>query len=123
MKLCPNPYASENTRRLLNLLSSHLSTRKGCSGTEYVLKISGDTIEFSPNVYCFPDLHKRKQTDRMPILEHVLLQHMSDVLRSQYDTIFVDGIYWYKLSVDRSRRRWTRYMIYDIVNHADFGGC
>lgn len=104
----------ENTKMLLNLIASHLSTRKCCKGKEYVLTLSGNIpkgYSFNTEVQLFPDKYHRKSSDKSSAIFHILKYHMPYICNCVYEILesnIVPGTYVYRLSIDKKRRKWVR---------------
>lgn len=122
----------KNTKKLLTLLSNHLSSRDECRNCRYRLVIQNDIIdtqtsisfkvindasseiEFEPYVY--PSIHNKKPTDSIPITLHIMLDHFSDLTECNLaygclyvnHNIFVPGIYVFDYSLSKNRRYWRR---------------
>ena len=112
--------ASERTESLLLCISSHLSSRKDCRKVTYRVTISKDGIKFSPDVRVFPNIHRRKDVDKSPVLEHILMHHflmdvcpLSGIVRNNDECLIkanslIPGCYEYRSSIDGKRRKWFR---------------
>ena len=96
------------TRDLLHSVSSHLSSRVDCRGVTYQLTIQDNgLITFSPDVLVYPDRYRRKRGDKLPVLQHIILEHFdglyvkthSTSLRVNADAL-VTGTYEYQSSID-----------------------
>lgn len=106
--------ASDRTNLLMNLLSKRLSSRDDCKGQEYVLKITSDklyqSVSFEPNVLVYPNTYKRNQSDKSPVLVHILNHHFKNFVIVCDDKImvkpatFVDGNYIYTQWIFKNRR-------------------
>lgn len=110
--------ASKLTESVLCALSSHLSGRKEYRDTEYIVRISNDSISFEPHVKVFPDRHRRRPEDKDSVLYHVMYYHFYDTLGYEIECtnnkvpinsdMLVTGTYLYMLSADKKRRKWTK---------------
>lgn len=106
--------SSDRTNLLMNLLSKRLSSRDDCKGQQYVLRITSDefyqSVSFEPNVLVYPNTYKRNQSDKLPVLIHILNQHFNDFVIVCEDKImvkpatFVDGTYSYTQWIFKNRR-------------------
>ena len=95
---------SENTYKLLYLISKHLSGRQDCKRVQYVVTISqSKEVNMDPIIYVFPNVYNRKDTDKKSLIHHIHDYH--DV---EFDKL-VEGKYMYQLSEigGKVRRRWT----------------
>ena len=122
------------TEQFLKCLSTHLSGRAECRGVSYICTIYttterrrqldirdilGDTstckIVFHPNIAVYPDIHKRHDSSKCSVVEHVLKYHFPEIYKGvdimgDYcvaSNCFVPGVYMYELSVTGRHRRWT----------------
>ena len=96
-----------NTKLLLLSISNKLSSRADCRKVEYRIRISRNSIYMTPERYCFPNWHKRKEADKLNVVSfcmHKLGYSIADL---------VPGCYIYKLSVSNRRRRWIKEDTYD----------
>lgn len=109
-------YKGDLTILLLKYISDHLSGRDDCKGIEYRVAITHDKVIIEPQREVFPSIHKRKQTDKLNVISHVMKSHFSEYFNyvdEMHEThvksnAFVEGRYIYKLSADRKQRRWER---------------
>lgn len=104
------------TKRFLQEVAKHISSYTQYSKTEYVCDINSENIWILPDLYVFPNRYSRKESDRQPVVLHVLFHHFSDCLQSNPVTEdwscntskFQQGRYLYKLSSDKKKRKWIR---------------
>lgn len=125
---------TELTTRVLNCISSHLSGRADCRGMIYRVAIyvrdddsstfrnwSEDSclgsIFFDTIVRVYPDIHHRRDIDRRPVIQHVIIDHFYDELfagaanGNQVQILrgkLVPGIYEYRPYSNNNRRRWFK---------------
>lgn len=112
--------SSDRTKQLLQSISSHLSYRSCCRQVQYVVTISDNyEIQMYPDIQVFPNRYNHRKSDKLSVLEHVLREHVPSpylpldtdngckgyVVLSKH---FVPGVYTYKLSIDKKRRKWIR---------------
>lgn len=107
----------KTTKKFLNLISSHLSNRKDLRGEEYLCVICTNYAVVKPNVLVFRDAHNRKPCNKIMVENHVLLDHMSDIVQDVEPVgdivIFknmsmIRGKYIYRPSLHGKNRRWER---------------
>lgn len=105
------------TESLLRSVATHLSGRVDCRGITYTLCIDEQqNISFSPNIQVFPSRYRRKQEDKVPVIDHILFTHFSDIFLDRdasgkmviAPNTLVPGTYEYQPSFDNKRRRWVR---------------
>lgn len=119
---------SENTKKLLNSISKHLSGRKDCKGVEYKVRICIEDpddpyskyettqIKFTPEIRVLPNARCRADYQKENIVYHVLTRHFNDLFEgirpsgncSIYKDAIVPGIYVYRISANGKYRRWER---------------
>lgn len=123
-----------STYNVLMSISKHLSSRDDCKGEVYRVAIgmlddnqhickswpkdwsSNTSIFFETPVYVFPNTHKRQVTDKMPIIQHIIIDHFPEIFGGAANGCqcqikpnkLVTGIYEYKLSNNNKSRRWFR---------------
>lgn len=98
-----NPKTStEDTMKLLRLISSHLSSRVDCKKVEYCVTIT-DHVTMSPLIEVYPDRRTRGKFKKENLIYHIQNYHV-DVSQLQ----LVKGTYIYQLSVTKKSRRWAR---------------
>ena len=123
------------TEHFLRTLSSHLSGRKDCWRRPYKCVIGMDDvgsrqldimdilgrdfesyISFDPEIQIYPSVHRRKDANKVTVLNHVLHDHFPELL-AEDDALgnnrikpgmLVEGVYEYQVSVTGRSRRWTR---------------
>ena len=91
---------------------------KSLNSDELLLnRVSSSGVRMKPQIDVYPDTHHRKPTDKCSILDYVLITKFYD---SCYDGVdeyghatfregsLTPGVYKYRLSVDKKRRKWTR---------------
>lgn len=106
---------------MLLTISQHLATRPECKSINYEITIGGGKISFYPDVKVFPNVHRRKQSDKETIIEHVLRYHYDNELVLPEGVVtdtsgeylintdkLVPGHYVYRSSIDGKRRKWFR---------------
>lgn len=113
-----NAQQIQTTKKFLHLISSHLSSRKGLKGKQYVCVICANYAVLKPNVLVFRNTHDRRPYTRVMVENHVLLDHMSDILedvRPVGDNIvifkrmsMVPGTYVYRPALHSKIRRWEK---------------
>lgn len=104
------------TLSLLRTIAEHLSGRDDCKGIEYRVSVRNDRIIIDPQRNVFPNTHRRKDTDKLNVISHVMKSHFPEYFNyiDEMDethvksNVFVEGRYIYKLSSDRKQRRWER---------------
>lgn len=102
-------------------ISQHLATRSQCRNVNYEVIIRPGSISFHPEVKVFPNVHRRKQSDKQTIVEHILRYHYyNDLVMEQGIATdssgeylinmnkLVPGKYVYRSSIDGKRRKWFR---------------
>lgn len=106
------------TKEILLSISKHLSTREKYRNTQLkvVIKNKPESSEviLLPNVTVFPNVHKRKDEDRIDLLEHVFKDH----IRSQSNVFpgrvvcsskLVEGEYEFGFfSKSKKKRSWVK---------------
>lgn len=113
--------ATQLTMSVLLSISQHLSTRTQCKDVNYEVTIRSGRISFYPDVKVFPNVHRRKQSDKETIIEHVLRYHYDNELVLPTGIVtdtggeylintdkLVPGHYVYRSSIDGKRRKWFR---------------
>ena len=110
--------ASANTANLLHFISTHMSSRPYYNHTNYEVTISDDfIITMTPDdIWVMPSRHRRKFSDRVWLLGHVVHAHMYDILvgftnPSGVQVIpntLVPGRYVYQSSFTNKQRRWIK---------------
>ena len=112
--------ATKLTMDVLLNISHHLSTRSQCKQVNYEVIITSNSISFRPQLNVFPNIHRRKSSDRQPIVEHILKYHYDSELlspdacrlsSSAYAILpnkLIPGKYVYRSSIDGKRRKWFR---------------
>lgn len=93
---------TNDTLKLLRLISTHLSSRIECRKVEYRVTIA-DNITMCPLVEVYPDRRTRGKLKKTELLQHIQTYH-TDISKLQ----LVEGTYIYQLSVTGKSRRWTR---------------
>lgn len=102
---------------LLKLIASHLSSRECCRSQLYRVEIDETgVIRFDPRVQVFHDTYHRKETDRVNVIDHIVMKHLYEMFvcmcpdgSIQVDaSMIVPGTYEYQASFDNKRRRWIR---------------
>lgn len=125
---------SNLTVDLLKCISDHLSGRKDCRRTEYTVYVGmsddeherqltlaevsdvSNKVFFYPKRSVFPDVHHRRKSDAVDIINHVIKEHFYDELYDSEDfnsvcikpNIIEPGVYRYILSFDGKKRQWIR---------------
>lgn len=95
----------DDTNKLLKLIAEHLSRREDCRRVEYEVTIEyGITI--SPSIYVFPDIHRRKKSDREYIIDHIIEHHFDKDENGDPKFALIAGVYKYELSSTKKSRRW-----------------
>lgn len=108
-----------NTKKLLNLISIHISNNIKYKYLIYTVTISKYydyiTVKLDPNCLVFPDIHHKKTANKLPVLEHILNVHMNDLLISNQNNVsickqhsFVIGTYVYMNLGVRKYRNWSK---------------
>jgi len=100
------------TYDFLHTLSRRLSGDARWKDTEYVVNICSGDINIDPLIYVYLDMHHRKSTDKINIVDLVLSRMRESLKFTTND--FVDGTYVYRFSGNKSRRRWTNKIIDDL---------
>ena len=102
----------EITKQFLQLLSSHLSGRRGCSKLEYEFVVdSVGNYTFSVNIAVYPDVNHRASSYQQDPVSHILRYHMPEVVTesNMLDmSKLVAGRYKYVFNTKRSRRKWIK---------------
>lgn len=96
--------AKDRTEELLNNISKRLSGRDDCRNMNYCIVINHGGVEMSPSVFVYPDIHHRKDKDKVEIVEFVKYTMMKDAKLSD----FTFGTYLYESNYERTKRRWVR---------------
>lgn len=105
------------TDRLLKLISRRLSSRIELKGTEYICSIEENKISFEPNIIIYPSTHRRKDSDKINILEFILNKYFQSTHkfhRTKEGSIviesgkFICGTYKYVKSINGKQRKWIR---------------
>lgn len=109
---------SANTTSLLLNISRQLSGRSNYRYTQFWLTISDSkdcqTVQLVPNVEVFPDIHRRKNSDRILLTDKAAHEFLIDATPSNiYYTrcnpnTFVPGTYVFKQSINNKKRRWFK---------------
>ena len=125
---------SKYTMKFLQTIAQHLSSRPECKKLVYRIAIGVDDPFFSyqltlfedeladkrvcfhPSIYVYPDIHHRKDTDKINVVQHVASAHFEALLYSYQESgglylnteNLVKGIYEYQSSIDGKKRRWVR---------------
>lgn len=80
-------------------------------------RVSNGRVFMTPQVDVYPDTHHRRSTDKCSILDYILITKFYDTCYDGIDEYghaafregsLTPGVYKYKLSVDKKRRKWTR---------------
>lgn len=108
---------SERTVKLLNNLSSRISSRKEYSKVEYIVTISENAnyqiVVFEPSVEIYPSRHQRSQLDKVNLLQYTLSRKFSDFVIVDINSLklvvrqntFANGTYQYKLSTSKNNKQ------------------
>lgn len=106
------------TLELLKHISRRLSSRTELKGAIYTCVITDNQeIRFDPNIIIFPSTNRRKNSDKIKVLEFVLNKYFSfthKFHKSVNGSIvidngrFVPGIYVYGTSINKKYRRWAK---------------
>lgn len=122
------------TEKFLKTISSRLSGRSDCRRVNYLVYIGRDPIDnwkvsdndlrdptnyvfFIPNRYVYPNVHKKSDIDKRPIIDHVILTYFKQQLFNGYDEYgklrvytknLIPGVYEYESSVNGKSRRWVK---------------
>lgn len=109
---------SANTTRLLLNISRQLSGRSKYRYTQFWLTISNaedcQTVQLIPSVEVFPNIHRRKNSDRILLTDKVAQEFLIEETPSNaYYTrctlnTFVTGTYVFKQSINNKKRRWFK---------------
>jgi len=128
--------AKDHTEEFLQAVAERLSGRTDCKKVQYIIYIgraprseaeahhsnvldmkSADRVFILPNYEIYPDIHHRKKTDLVGVLDYILITRFHNSVfngLNEYghavfkpDTL-TPGVYQYKLSVDEKRRKWIR---------------
>lgn len=109
---------SYNTSKLLLNVSKQLSGRSKYRYTQFWLIIadskSFQTIQLVPNIEVYPDIHRRRSSDRILLTDKAAQEFLSDSkVSSTYYTscdsnTFVPGTYVFKQSIKNKKRRWFK---------------
>lgn len=91
---------------------------KSLSSDELILnRVSSGEVRMKPQIDVYPDTHHRKSTDKCSILDYVLITKFYDTCYDGIDECgharfregsLTPGVYKYRLSVDKKRRKWSR---------------
>lgn len=91
---------------------------KSLSSDELILnRVSSGEVCMKPQIDVYPDTHHRKSTDKCSILDYVLITKFYDTCYDGIDEYgharfregsLTPGVYKYRLSVDKKRRKWSR---------------
>ncbi len=109
---------SANTTSLLLNVSRQLSGRSKYRYTQFWLTISDaedcQTVQLVPSVEVFPNIHRRKNSDRILLTDKAAQGFLIDETPSNvYYTrcnpnTFVPGTYVFKQSINNKKRRWFK---------------
>ena len=116
--------AGRNTKKLLFLISDHLSGKKKFSKFQYLVTINNCnaerasakcSIHLFPNPWFFPNTHSRRPGSETTLVDHILMYHASTNLDvcEENGVLYlnmkklVSGEYAYMLGAD-NKRRWVR---------------
>ena len=122
---------SIRTQQFLRSIARRLSGRSDLKNANYVIGIGypadktrrkykmddeSERIYFSPDVYCFRDMHHRSDKDKFRVADLILHKQFPELVkgRDEYGELVVDisklntGVYEYQSSFDVKRRRWVR---------------
>ena len=91
---------------------------KSLSSDELILnQVSSGEVRMKPQIDVYPDTHHRKSTDKCSILDYVLITKFYDTCYDGIDEYgharfregsLTPGVYKYRLSVDKKKRKWSR---------------
>lgn len=120
------------TQLFLRQLTRRLSGRQDCKHVEFKIgigvrfpestKLTSPKIDdsryifFEPHINVYRDNHHRKAIDLRDVVDLIVQNYYSDLIIG-WDTLgntlvdtsqFVQGVYQYKLSVTKHKRRWIR---------------
>lgn len=117
-------YDGTMTKKILSLLSQHLSSRTDLKRTEYTITVrhdpnsEDDIVEISPKILVFPNVHDKQQKDKRTIVYHIMKVHFPEALviskNSEYGDVHIhrgimtEGTYSYCYKPNYIRRRWFR---------------
>ena len=93
--------SGRSTLKFLRQISKHLASREVCKDAEYIVSITDDGIEMSPNVFVFPDQFQRNIYNKQTVISHILTHH------GFTNAKLVSGTYIYRKFGNYKRRRWT----------------
>lgn len=101
------------TKELLNQISFHISQRPKYKYKAFVLTISESSIELTPTIYMYPDIHHQKSSDKDDMVAHILLYHLTHITDNfsdgiKYSEYFVPGTYKFGLPFGNRYRRWIK---------------
>lgn len=109
---------SVNTTSLLLNISRQLSGRSKYRYTQFWLTISNaedcQTVQLVPSVEVFPNIHKRKNSDRILLTDKAAQEFLIDETPSNVyytrctSNTFVPGTYVFKQSINNKKRRWFK---------------
>lgn len=107
--------STKQTAELLHHVAMHLSGRELYKRIPYQLQISPNmTVHLNPDAEVYPNTYRRKAADKLPLLHHICMCHMPDILHISQGCVIakgdslVPGIYVYGLSFLRRRRKWMK---------------
>lgn len=97
----------EDTKVFLLKISSHLSTRRRYSKTEFLVTIQiedseNPVITMNPRIFICPDRYHKKRVDQVNVIDHILNNHVRSSIS------LVTGTYQYMLSSSKKYRRWVK---------------
>lgn len=102
------------TNLLMYSISKRLANRAECRGQTYVLKITSEgsyqSVSFEPNIQVHPNIHKRDDCYKKPVIDHILNTYFSDFVIDTEDKIkvlpatFAEGKYIYTQWIFKNRR-------------------
>lgn len=95
--------SGRSTLKFLRQISKHLASREICKDAEYIVSITDDGIEMSPNVFVFPDQFQRSIYNKQTVISHIITHH------GFVNTKLVSGTYIYRKFGNYKRRRWTHH--------------
>lgn len=98
-----------DTLCILQLIASHLSSRKECRGVEYIVEIHKHSqlslyaLKLTPDIYIYPDRKTRKAGTAESVIQHIFMYHLN--IKQVH---LVAGTYKYMLSASGKCRKWTK---------------
>lgn len=107
--------STKMTKKFLSSYSRFLAGRNSCRWLEYVVIITSTKVTSEPPIMVFPDVHHRKDADRLPICDHLVFNHYYNDLYDGVDNkgirikkdSLVEGTWKYQLQ-SNLRRKWVR---------------